>query len=217
MSIIKTIRIIIVDDHAMVREGLRSLLQRLPGVEVIAEAADGRTATKLAAELLPDVVLMDIAMPDLNGIDATRQLMASGDGAKVIALSGRANARFAKEMLKVGASGFVLKESAFKELAEALRTVMADRVYFSPSIAKAVMAEMRSGEDGPSLALSVREREVLQLMSEGKATKEIARRLSLSGKTIETHRRNLMEKLKLYSVAELTKYAIREGVTTAEI
>jgi DNA-binding NarL/FixJ family response regulator len=160
---------------------------------------------------------MDIAMPDLNGIEATRQLAANDPGAKVIALSGRTTARDVKDMLEAGASGFVRKESAFKELTEALRTVMNDRVYLSPSVAELVMAQSGNGDDRRRTVLSGREREVLQLLAEGKSTKQVARHLSLSGKTIETHRRNLMEKLQLYSVAELTKYAIREEITSAEI
>lgn len=207
-------KIIIADDHRMLREGLKALLLRLPQVSVIGEADDGRTAVALSHELHPDVVVMDIAMPDMNGIEATRQLMSNGHGGnlKVIALSGRATPQAAAEMLDAGALAFVRKESAFTELEEALNTVVDGRVYLSPAIADSLMAE-RAKERGN---LSSREREVLQLIAEGMATKEIARHLQLSIKTIETHRRNLMEKLKLFSVAELTKYAIREGVTSAE-
>ncbi len=199
----------------MVREGLRALLRDVPGIKVVGEAEDGRTALRLAAELLPDIVVMDVSMPDLNGIDATRQLMASGNKIKIVALSGKATARSAREMLEAGASGFVRKESAFKELAEAIQSAMKGQVYISPALGETMAMEGTAHNDHDA-KLSVREREVLQLTSEGKSTKEIARHLSVSIKTIETHRRNLMEKLNLFSTAELTKYAIREGVTSVE-
>lgn len=213
--VINTIRIIVADDHQMIREGLRALLRDVPGIKVVGEAEDGRAALRLAAELLPDVVVMDVSMPDLNGIDATRQLMANGKTIKVIALSGKATARSAREMLEAGASGFVRKESAFKELAEAIHSAMKGQVYISPALGE-IMATEGAAHNDHDAKLSIREREVLQLASEGRSTKEIARHLSVSIKTIETHRRNLMEKLNLFSTAELTKYAIREGVTSAE-
>ena len=210
------IKIIIADDHQMVREGLRSLLKGHPEIKVIAEAEDGRTAVRLAEQLLPDIVVMDLAMPDLNGVEATRQLTSNGHNIKVVALSGRASAHAAAEALQAGASGFVRKESAFQELTDALHAAMDKRVYLSPAIAEAVHAEMHEANGVTPHALSSREREVLQLMAVGKATKEIARDLHVSVKNIETHRRNLMEKLKLYDVAELTKHAIRQGVTSID-
>jgi len=208
------IRIVIADDHQMVREGLRSLLRGVPQVEVVGEAEDGRSAVKMAQELLPDIILMDIAMPGFNGTDATRQLTANGDGTKVIALSGHSNAHAAREMLDAGACAFVRKESAFSELKDALKSVMESHVYISPSIAESVNAEIAGAKAGAAAGLTIRERSVLQLMAEGKSTKEIAFELDVSGKTIESHRRNLMGKLNLFSVAELTKYAIREGITS---
>jgi DNA-binding NarL/FixJ family response regulator len=219
MDELMRVRVLIADDHRMVRAALRSLLEHEPGVEVVGEAGDGRTAVRLAAELFPDVVIMDVSMPDLNGIEATRQIRAgqNGAGPKVIALSGHTDSRYAREMLKAGATGYMMKEAAFQELATALRLVMQNTVYLSPTVAGAVVdVLLRGGEDAssPFSKLSSREREVLQLMAEGKATKEIANRLEISPKTVETHRRNLMEKLELDSLAGLTKYALREGLTS---
>ncbi len=213
----RSMRVILADDHEMMRAGLRSLLQGEADVEIVAEAADGRTAVELAARLSPDVVVMDVQMPDLNGIEATRQIRAGGDGPRVIALSAHSDRRFAAEMLRAGASGYVLKDAAFDDLTAALRAVVARKAYLSPGVAGAVLDEYVRGEGpSPSAAfakLSPREREVLQLMAEGRATKEVASDLHVSPKTVETHRRNIMEKLDLHSVAELTKYAVREGLT----
>jgi DNA-binding NarL/FixJ family response regulator len=217
------IKIVIADDHQIIRQGLRSLLKSQPGVEVVAEAEDGRSAVKLAAELEPDVVVMDINMPDLNGIDATRQIThrnggQPGHSPKVVGLSAYSDRRFTMEMLNAGASGFVVKDAAFVELAEAIRTVVSDKVYLSPSIAGFVVEP--AADNGPAeipsafSQLSPREREILQLTAEGKAMKEIAVQLDISIKTVETHRRKVMEKLGMDSVAELTKYAIREGLTS---
>jgi DNA-binding NarL/FixJ family response regulator len=214
-----SITILLADDHQVVRQGLKSLLDRYPDLKVVGEAADGRTAVRLAKELSPDVVVMDIGMPDLNGIEATRQLAAGQPVTKIVALSMHADRRFASEMLKAGAKAYLVKDGAFEELADAIRTVMADRVYLSPRVAGTVVDDLVHGESGGGSAfarLSPREREVLQLMAEGRATKEIAMDLHVSVKTVETHRRQVMEKLNLFSVAELTKYAIREGLTALD-
>jgi len=222
------IRIVIADDHQIVREGLKSLLKAEPDVDVVAEAVDGRSAVKLAAELQPDVVVMDINMPDLNGIDATRQITRasrrSGAPPKVVGLSAYSDRRFTMGMLSAGASGFVVKDAAFAELAEAIRTVAGDKVYLSPAIASHAIADGGGAGSSPVPVpasmpsvfsdLSPREREILQLTAEGKAMKEIASQLDISIKTVETHRRKVMEKLGMDSVAELTKYAIREGLTS---
>ena len=221
------IRIVIADDHQIVREGLKSLLRAEPDVDVVAEAVDGRLAVKLAAELEPDVVVMDINMPGLNGIDATRQITSgsgrSGAAPKVVGLSAYSDRRFTLGLLNAGATGFVVKDAAFAELAEAIRTVAGDKVYLSPAIASHAIAEHAGPESSrpapaamPSVFsdLSPREREILQLTAEGKAMKEIASQLDISIKTVETHRRKVMEKLGMDSVAELTKYAIREGLTS---
>ena len=213
-------RILLADDHQIVREGLRTMLQKNDDMEVVGEAADGRTAVQMAEEMSPDVVVMDVGMPGLNGIEATRQLMNKEPDAKVVALSMHADRRFMGEMLKAGAKGYLLKDGAFEELATAIRAVVSDKVYLSTRIADVVVDDYvrRQSNDQPSAfaKLTPREREVLQLMAEGRATKEIAMDLHVSIKTIETHRRQIMEKLNIYSVAELTKYAIREGLTSLD-
>jgi len=208
------LRILLVDDHQIVREGLRILLEKEPDMEVAAEAEDGRAAVRLAREVSPQVVIMDVAMPDLNGIEATRQIVAECPGIKVIALSMHADRRFVANMLKAGASGYLLKDSAFEELARAIRTVAADKVYLSPEVSDIVVRDYVKGPQEEASVYSLltpREREVLQLLAEGKATREIADCLHVSVKTVETHRQQIMYKLKVRSVAELTKYAIRGG------
>jgi DNA-binding NarL/FixJ family response regulator len=231
-------KVLLADDHRIVREGLKSLLQSQPDMDVIAEASDGRQAVEMARDLDPDVVVMDVAMPQLNGIEATRQLTNEQRDWKIVALSMHSDRRYVSEALKAGASGYVLKDGAFDELISAIRAVISDRVYLSPRVAGVVVEDYvrrlptRGGsgaggshpgtEEHPQGrrsafdALTPREREVLQLMAEGFATKEVAHRLHVSVKTVETHRRQIMEKLDLHSVAELTKYAIREGLTTLE-
>ena len=213
----REIRILVVDDHAVLRSGLRSLLQSEEDLEVVGEATNGREAIGLVKQLLPDVVVMDIRMPDLNGVEATRQAISIKPDIKIIALSANSDERSPVEMLRAGAVGYVQKEATFEELAVAIRTVVRNKVYFSPTVISH-MSEEKNGAGSvrvsPFNVLSARERETLQLISEGKATKEIAALLGVSIKTIETHRRNLMEKLRLDSVAELTKYAIREGLTS---
>jgi DNA-binding NarL/FixJ family response regulator len=213
-----SIRVLLADDHRMVREGLRSLLKHEADVAVVGEAEEGRTAVRMASELQPDVVVMDVSMPDLNGIDATRQVLAACPSTRVVALSAGSDHRAVAEMLRAGATGYVVKDAAFEELAVAIRTVVGGQVYLSPAVAGTVVdGYARGGAAGPKSVfekLSGREREILQLMAEGRATKQIATDLRVSVKTVETHRRNLMEKLEIDSVAELTKYAIREGITS---
>lgn len=217
MTALMSIRIILADDHRIIREGVRALLAGLHGTDVIAEVGDGRTAVKLTAELKPDVVIMDIGMPDLNGVEATRQIKAQAPGVEVIVLSMHREARFVSQMLRAGASGYLLKESAFEELARAIQTVTRHETYLSPGIAGVVVKEYVShlGEARPAgnTCLTPREREVLQLIAEGHSTKEIAFRLNVSLKTVDTHRQQIMNKLGLRSVAGLTKYALREGLT----
>jgi DNA-binding NarL/FixJ family response regulator len=215
-----SISILLVDDHKIMREGLRSMLEKQDGIKVVAEAEDGATAIKLAGELRVDMVIMDIAMPDMNGIEATQQIVEKHPDIKVVALSMHTERRFVAEMLKAGASGYLLKDSAFDELAHAIHIIHEGKTYLSPGITGVLvedyMQQLSGGGNSASSQLSAREREVLQLIAEGLATKEIARRLDVSVKTIETHRHNIMNKLDIRSVAELTKYAIREGLTTLE-
>jgi DNA-binding NarL/FixJ family response regulator len=213
-----TIRIVIADDHKIVRNGLRSLIEKELDIEVIAEADNGRSVVRIATELAPEVVVMDIAMPDLNGIEATRQIINALPRTKVIALSMHADKRYVMEMLKAGASGYILKDNAYEELASAIRTAMRNRTYLSPQVAETVIGDYvklaMTANDSAFSLLSAREREVLQLFAEGKSTAQIAESLYLSVKTVETYRQHIMEKLNIRSIAELTKYAIREGLTS---
>lgn len=209
-------RIMLVDDHMMIRQGLRSLIGRQDGMEVIAEAEDGRQAVELAHQLKPDVIIMDISMPNLNGIEAARRILSESPGTRIIALSMHADSEFVVRMLEAGACGYMLKDCAFEELIAAIRTVLSGRSYLSPGIAAAANGQARAPAAPARAALSAltpREREVLQLIAEGKSTKRVAGDLDLSVKTIETHRHNIMEKLGIHTVAELTKYAIRQGLT----
>lgn len=210
--------VLLADDHKIMRDGLRALLEKEHDLEVVGETDNGRGAVRLARELKPDVVVMDVGMPDLNGIEATRQITAEVPSTRVVALSMHADRRFVTGMLSAGASGYVLKAGAFEELSSAIRAVMARRVYMSPQITDLVVEDYvrRLSEPVPAAEspLTPREREVLQLLAEGRSTKEIATRLHLSASTVDTHRRHIMEKLDLHTVAELTKYAIREGLTS---
>jgi DNA-binding NarL/FixJ family response regulator len=215
-----SIRVLLADDHKITREGLRSLLEKQQDMDVVAEAENGRAAVRLAHELLPNVVIMDVTMPGLNGMEAARQIVSRFPNIKIIALSMHSDSLFVTEMLRSGASGYLLKDCAFDELALAIRAVASGKTYLSPSISGVVVEDYlrRLTKTGFSSSdvLTDREREVLQLMAEGKSTKQIALKLSISVKTVETHRRQIMHKLDIYTVAELTKYAIRKGLTSLE-
>jgi len=215
------IKVLLVDDHRIVREGIKSLIDSQSDMEVIAEASSGREAIRIVRKMSPDLVVMDVAMPDMNGIEATRHITSEFPGVKVIALSMHSNKRFVVEILRVGASGYLLKDCAFEELANAIRAVMAGELYLSSKVASLLIKEYIRGfpkdETSAFGELTPREREVLQLIAEGKSTKQIASILHVSVKTVETHRRQIMNKLELYTVAELTKYAIREGITSLEV
>jgi two-component system, NarL family, response regulator NreC len=215
-----TVRILLADDHKIVRDGLRALLENQPGMTVVAEADNGRATVRLARELLPNLVIMDIGMPDLNGIDATRQIINELPGVKVIALSMHSDRRFVVQMFRVGASGYLLKDCAFEELARAVLAVLKNQIYLSPAVAGPVVEDyihhLAVADDAESSALSPREREVLQLLAEGKSTREAAALLCVSIKTVETHRQQIMSKLNIHNVAELIKYAIREGLTSLD-
>ena len=215
-----SIGVLLVDDHAIIREGLRSLLEKQPDMEVLADTDEGRRAVELVRELSPDVVIMDVTMPGLNGIEATRLIATEFPEVRVIALSIHSQRRFIADMLSAGAAGYILKECLFDELVQAIQAVAVGGRYLSPRIADVVVEDyvkrLSSTADSPLAALTGREREVLQLVAEGKSTKEIALELHVSTKTIEANRRQIMEKLDVHSVAELTKCAVREGLTTLE-
>jgi two-component system response regulator NreC len=213
-------KILLADDHKLMREGLRMLLEKLGRVTIVGEADNGISALRMARDLKPDWVLMDIAMPDLNGIEATRRIKAETPGVKVIALSMHADKRFVRGMFAAGAAGYVLKGSAFEEVASAIKTVTAGRIYISPKIADLVIGDyiklLAKPSPGGESPLSGREREVLQMLAEGKSSRMIAERLHVSVTTVDTHRKHIMDKLGFRSIAELTKYAIREGLTSLD-
>ena len=210
-----SIKILIADGHQIVREGLRSLFQQQPDMAVIGEAEDAPTTIRLAAELSPDVIVMDLYFPSLHGIDATRRILEHNKNIKVIALSVRCDKQIVGEMMRAGGMGYLPKDSAFRELVTAIRTVLRGRVYLSPDVANLVIegfVRQTPSEQGAAIMpLSPRERQVLQLVAEGMTTKEIAASLGIGVKTIDTHRQDIMARLNLHSVAALTKYAIREG------
>lgn len=212
-----SIRVMLVDDHRIMREGLRALLQQQPDLQVVAEVGDGRTAVQQAIEHAPDVVIMDITLPDLNGIEATRLIKSSVANVKVIALSMHEDRRLLVEMLKAGASGYLLKNCAYTEILTAVKAVMADQPYLCQKMANTVLVDylqqLPEGENEADTHVTARERQVLQLLAEGKTSKQIATVLEVSLKTIETHRHQLMRKLNCHSIAELTRYAIRQGLT----
>ena len=215
-----SIRIVLADDHRITREGLLSMLNNEDGMEVVGEAENGREAVTLAQELLPDLVIMDVTMPDLNGIEATRMITSGAGEINVIAISMYSDKQFVQGMIQAGASGYLLKDCAFEELLNAIRVVVSGNTYLSPAIAGIVVKDYldKLSTDGSSASsiLTTREREVLQLIAEGMSTKKIASHLGISIKTIETHRRQIMGKLGIFSIAELTKYAIREGLTSLQ-
>lgn len=210
-------RLLLAEDHAVLRQGLRLLLEREAGWEVVAEAADGPTAVRLAAESAVDVAILDVGLPELNGIEVARRIVASGRPIKIVALSVHSHRRFVTEMLRAGAAGYVLKECASEEVVRAVRQVLKGHYYLCPQVSTDLVREYLGAPQESELPaynlLTSRERQVLQLVAEGRSTKEIAAGLNVSVKTVETFRQQLMKKLDLHSVAELTKFAIREGLT----
>jgi DNA-binding NarL/FixJ family response regulator len=215
-----SIRIILADDHQMMIEGLRTLLANQPDMQVLGEARDGRAMVDLVKSCQPDLVIMDVSMPDMNGVEATRRILALFPRIRVLALSVHSDAHVVGEMLKAGAAGYVLKDCAFDELVRAIRAIMNNQMYLSSSLAGLVIEEyvrnLGQARSAASGLLTEREREVLQLLAEGKTTKQIAGLLFVSVKTVETHRQQIMDRLNIHSIAALTKYAIREGLTFLE-
>lgn len=213
-------RVLLVDDHQIIRDGLKALIEHEDDMQIVAEASSGRDAIELASRLRPDVVVMDIEMGDLNGIDATRAIRQANDDVHVLILSVHYNRRSIAEALKAGASGYMLKDCAFEELCSALRRISEGMTYVSSKTLDVMMEDyvrMLSGEgEVITSPLSPREREVLQLLAEGLHIKGIARKLSISSKTVESHIANIKNKLEIRSIAELTRYAIREGIAHLE-
>ncbi|MEW6584690.1 MAG: response regulator transcription factor [Nitrospirota bacterium] len=211
------IRVLVVDDHRIFREGLVALLKTKPGIDIVGESEGGRQAIKMVHELLPDVVIMDIAMPDMNGIETTEKILKTDPGVKIIGLTMHSDIRYVTGMLRAGASGFLLKDCSSDELVEAIRAVKEGKKYLSRWVSENLVRDYVDSLTGHKplalSALSAREKEVLQFIAEGKTTKQIAARLGVSLKTVETHRMKIMEKLGVKSIAELVKYAIREGLT----
>jgi DNA-binding NarL/FixJ family response regulator len=214
-----SIRIILADDHEILRHGLSKSFEHESDIKVIGQASNGHSAVEMVRELLPDVVIMDIGMPDLNGVEATRKIIKNTPKVKVIGLSMHSSDKYVREMFKAGASGYLLKNCPFEELTEAVRTVAGGKTFISPAIGDMIVKEYASKPDDEKSVFSIlsqREREVLQLLAEGKTTKQIAKRLHISPKTVEAHRLKIMERLDIDNVAQLTKYAIQEGLTEAE-
>ncbi|MGA2723383.1 MAG: response regulator transcription factor [Bryobacteraceae bacterium] len=208
----KRIRILLADDHAVVRQGFKMILDAEADMEIVGEAGNGRQAVDLAEQLRPDVVVMDVAMPELNGIEATRRLASSVPHARVIALSMHKDSVYVREILRAGARGYLLKDSGAADLVAAIHAVASGESYLSPAVSNAVLDDYRRHVTNPIDLLTSREREVLQLLAEGKTNKEIAGVLNLSVYTVDAHRGRIMEKLNLHSINDLVRFAVRNGL-----
>jgi len=208
----KRTRILLVDDHAVVRQGFKMILDAQSDMEIVGEAANGREAVELAAQLRPDIVVMDVAMPELNGIEATRRVIAVDPHIRVIALSMHKDSVYVREILRAGARGYLLKDSGADDLVKAIRAVAGGESYLSPAVSNAVLDDYRKHVTNPIDLLTSREREVLQMLAEGKTNKEIAVVLNLSVYTVDAHRGRIMEKLNLHSINELVRFALRNGL-----
>jgi two-component system, NarL family, response regulator NreC len=206
------IRILLADDHALVRQGFRMILEAQPDMEIVGQAGNGNEAVELAEKLKPDVVVMDVAMPELNGTEATRRLAASTPRTRVLALSMHKDSVYVREILRAGARGYLLKDSGDTDLVAAVRAVAKGEGYISPAVSDAVLTDYRKHVTDPLDLLTGREREVLQSIAEGKTNKEIATSLNLSVYTVEAHRGRIMEKLNLHSTGELVRFALRNGL-----
>ena len=208
----RAIRVLLADDHTIVRQGLKLILAAQPDFEVVGEAANGREAADLAEKLRPDIVLMDVQMPELNGIEATRRMVAANSRIRVLVLSMHKEALYVREVLKAGARGYILKDAIDTELLSAMRSVARGDGYISPGVSSALLTDYREQSSNPLDTLSTREREVLQLIAEGKTNKEVATKLNLSVYTVDSHRGKIMEKLNLHSAGELVRFAMKNGL-----
>ena len=212
-------RLLVADDHALVRAGIRAFLERIPNIEVVAEASDGREVVELVAKQQPDIVLMDIAMPGLNGLEATRQIVETWPQARVIILSMHASEEYVWQALRAGARGYLLKGASLAELELALSSVVRGEIYLSPPLSQPAITEyvQRTGKDrAREEKLTARQREILSLIAEGKSTKQVALQLNISVKTVESHRTQIMERLNIHDVAGLVRYAIKTGLVKIE-
>ncbi len=210
-----TLKVLLADDHFIIRQGLKNILKHENWLEVVGEAEDGRQVLKMAKNLNPDIVIIDIGMPELNGIEATRQIRNTNPDTKILALSIHNSIQFIEEMLDAGASGYLLKDCAVEELIKAIKTITKDNIYIAESLRMMVskhLTDFKPGKSKSKHILSTREKEVLQLIAEGNATRIIAEKLFLSPKTVEAHRKNIMDKLNLFSLPELTQYALKSGI-----
>ncbi len=208
----RKIRILLADDHTMVRQGFRMILSAQPDMEIVGEAGNGREAVELAGELKPDVVVMDVSMPELNGIEATRRISEALPRTRVLALSMYKDSVYVREILRAGARGFLLKDAVDRDLLAAVRAVAGGEGYLHPAVSEAVLSDYRRHVTDPLDLLSSREREVLQMIAEGKTNKDIAGSLNLSVYTVDAHRGRIMEKLNLHSIGELVRFAVRKGL-----
>lgn len=208
------IRLLLADDHALVRKGLRLILAQQPGFEVVGEASDGHEAVERAKELRPDVVVMDVAMPKLNGVLATREMLEQQPGCQVLILSMHGDAAYVRESLRAGAKGYLLKDAVDHELVAAVRALAEGQSYLSPAISNTVLHDYREHVGDVISLLTAREREILQLLAEGLTAKEIAKRLEISSYTVDAHRSRIMRKLQISSIGELVRFAMRHGLVT---
>ena len=208
----RAIKVLLADDHTIVRQGLKLILAQQPDFQVIGEAATGQQAAELAEKLRPDLVLMDVQMPELNGIEATRRMVAANPRIRVLVLSMHKEALYVREVLKAGARGYILKDAIDTELLNAMRSVAHGDGYISPAVSGALLTDYREQSSNPLDLLTTREREVLQLIAEGKTNKEVSTKLNLSGYTVDSHRGKIMEKLNLHSTGELVRFAVKNGL-----
>lgn len=206
------IRILLADDHAMVRQGFRMILSSQPDMQIVGEAGNGKEAVEMTEKLLPDVIVMDVAMPELNGIEATRKIIAALPRSRILALSMHKDSVYVREILRAGARGYLLKDSIDSDLLAAVRAVAKGEGYLSPAVSDAVLTDYRKHVTAPLDLLTSREREVLQMIAVGKTNKDIANELKLSVYTVDAHRGRIMEKLNLHSTGELVRFAVRNGL-----